>query len=63
MILCPVWDESLLQNAKYRNAVSSRGIQYVDFLQPKVIEGKLHGMDQAPADFKQGDRSVSSWIS
>ena len=63
MILCPVWDESLLQNAKYRNAVSSRGIQYVEFIQPKVTEQQLHGMDQVPADFKHGDRSVSSWIS
>ena len=58
MILCPVWDKSLLQNAKYRNAVFSRGIQYVGFLHPLAIEGKLHGMDQAP-----GYRSVSSWIS
>ena len=63
MILCPVWNESQLQNAKYRNAVSSRGIQYVEFLQPLVIERQLHGMDQVPVNFKQGQRSVSSWIS
>ena len=65
MILCPVWDESLLQNAKYRNAVSSRGIQCVEFLKTAIrnVEGKLHGMDQVPAGFDKGYRSVSSWIS
>jgi hypothetical protein len=60
VVLSPVWKESeeMLTKPKYRCAVSSRGVMYVEFLQQKVDSEVAiqHGLDRVPAGYDQDHR-------
>jgi hypothetical protein len=60
VVICPVWKESegMLTNPKYRCAVSSRAVMYVEFLQQQVDPelAKQHGLDRVPAGYDEGYR-------